>query len=203
MFGFAGHRPGARRRELHAIEFGMTAFTPEDVDTAEPILDDHPYGSLVFIANTRQRVLRDEGISYQSAFTLGVLGTDIPKNVQSFVHEALGQDVPQGWDNQISAGGEPTFRYTLNRQDTLALELFPGHPGHDIKTTFSGSVGYITEVAAGITGRWGIISTPWWSFTPDYAQYINLGAPVVAASRETGRNEFYLWGWFNRAIPNL
>ena len=39
------------RRQTHNIEFGMVAFTPEDIDTSEPIFNDRPYGSLVFVSN--------------------------------------------------------------------------------------------------------------------------------------------------------
>ena len=109
-FGLAAHRPGARQRELHAIEFGLTAFTPEEVDTTEPVFDDHPYGSVVFFGNTRQNVLLEEGTNYQSSFALGLLGTRIPQTIQDFIHDAAGQGRAQGWDNQISDGGEPTFK---------------------------------------------------------------------------------------------
>ena len=70
------------RQQLHSIQFGLTAFTPEDTDLASPIFDDRPYASLVFLANNQQTVLLEEGASVQTTFALGLLGTRIPQAVQ-------------------------------------------------------------------------------------------------------------------------
>ncbi len=127
------------------------------------------------MVSTRQRVLPEEGVNYQFSFTLGVLGTDVAQETQDFIHEALDEQVPRGWDNQISEGGEPTFRYALARHKTLAVESSPDGAGFDVRSAVSASFGYVAEVTAGITARRGIIPPPWWSFTPDYTEYINLG----------------------------
>lgn len=187
--------PGAvdRQVQLHAIEFGLTLFTPDDISRKDPIFDDHPYGSLMFLSNTRQRILPSQGTSYESLFTLGVLGAGIGGATQKYIHDALGQDVPQGWDNQISDGGELTFKYTLVRQDRLASKSNSGNTHYELSSALSGSVGYVTEISADISGRWGRISTPWWSFTPDYSEYINLGSPVARDRRGSERKEFYVW----------
>src|SRR5690606_35369266 len=39
---------------LHAYEVGMVVFTPDNIRTKEPLFDDRPYASLVYISNTRQ-----------------------------------------------------------------------------------------------------------------------------------------------------
>ena len=56
-----------------------------------------------------------------------------------------------------------------------------------------GSIGFSTDVNAGLSWRWGRINTPWWSFNPHQAEYINLGSPVVAKTKDDAHNEFYLW----------
>ncbi len=40
---------------------------------------------------------------------------------------------------------------------------------------------------------WGRISTPWWSFNPHQAEYVNLGSPVVERTNQDSRKEFYFW----------
>ncbi len=106
--------------KLHCIEFGLASFTPRDINDPEPIYDDHPYASLVFAANTRQSIIPSREISCQSALTIGVLGTRLAEFFQSGIHRSLGQSTPKGWSHQISDGGEPTAKYTVSLQTTLA-----------------------------------------------------------------------------------
>jgi hypothetical protein len=39
-----------------------------------------------------------------------------------------------------------------------------------------------------------LINTPWWSFTPERADYVNQPAPVIGTSVGEGQREFYIWG---------
>ena len=48
-------------------------------------------------------------------------------------------------------------------------------------------------MAAGVSWRWGRINTPWWSYNPHQAEYINLGAPTASSSGLGGKREFYVW----------
>lgn len=179
----------------HSIEFGATSFTPEDVEVEEPIFDDHPYAGLIFVSNTQQTVLLEERVSYQSSFALGLLGTDVPKGTQNVFHEALDSQKPQGWDNQISDGGEPTFLYILNRQQSHWLDDDRQGIDFDVRSTFGGSVGYTTQLMAGINWRLGRIRTPWWGFNPDFGEYINLGTPVARDRKAAASpRELFVWG---------
>ena len=95
------------------------------------------------------------------------------------MHEVVGSEQPAGYDHQISAGGEPTARYTLARQ-----QLVVANPSGtlDVKTTVQGSVGYLTETSAAISMRVGRFDTPWWSFAPELTDYIAAPVPVEARS---------------------
>ena len=193
--GFASLSRRGPRSVRHSFEVGVTVFTPADVEASAPIRDDHPYAGLVFVSNTRQSVLLDERISYQSTFALGVLGTDIPRGIQNVFHEALDSQKPQGWDNQVSDGGEPTFNYVVSRQQPHWID--DDHRGldFDIRSIIGASIGYTTQVGAGINWRLGRIRTPWWGFNPDYSEYINLGTPVASKSASRGDSrELFLWG---------
>lgn len=107
--GWASLYRGARHEVAHSWELGMTAFTPDDVDSRAPIPDDHPYAGLVFVGNTRDVRLHERRVNYLSSFSLGLLGTGIPERVQDGFHELADDDKARGWENQISDGGEPTF----------------------------------------------------------------------------------------------
>ena len=116
----------------HSIEFGFTLFTPSDITIAEPIFNDHPYASLFFVANAAQHVVPEKKLSYQSVLTFGFLGLGLADSVQSGIHSVIGSDEPEGWDNQISDGGEPTARYSFSVAKTL---IEGGGPG--LTTQFS------------------------------------------------------------------
>ena len=183
--------------QRHSFEFGITLFTPSDISVSEPLPDDHPYASLFFIANTEQTVMPEDDVAYQSTLTVGILGLDIAEDIQKGLHDIFGAEEPKGWDNQISAGGEPTAKYTVSRQKTLSLHSRPGGIGHELKTSMEGNIGFSTDVNAGLSWRGGWINTPWWSFNPHQAEYINLGSPVAEKIKRDARKEFYLWAGAN------
>lgn len=183
--------PEARRR--HSMEFGLSAFTPRTLTDPAPILDDHPYACLAFLNNAEQAVLAQPGIVYQTSFALGLLGTSLCESVQKSLHDVIGDDKPRGWDHQISDGGEPTFRWSLSREQLLIRGADSG-TRQELAGILETALGYTTHVGAGLSWRWGRIRSPWWSFTPRNAEYINLGSP--AARTDTAANEpgeFYVW----------
>lgn len=188
--GWDGLYRDAAHDTAHAWEIGTAAFTPDDTDTPEPLLDDYPYAGLVFVSNTRDARLRERRVRYLSSFTLGLLGTGVPETIQDAFHELADDDEARGWDNQISDGGEPTAMWKIQRQQTHWLDQSSGGIDYDIKSVVGGSIGYITQASAGVHWRLGSFDTPWWSFNPDYTEYISVDRP---ASRPGG-SELFLWG---------
>jgi len=188
--GWLDQRFGLDRRvsdgiESSKIEYGLFGFTPEDITLAEPGQDDRPYASLVYVSSTRERYQPAGQVSWQSTFTLGVMGLSIVGDIQDWVHSSIGGDRPQGWHNQISEGGEPTARYSVARQELM----YKSDSGLEIKTTLQGSVGYITEASWSLSLRAGKIHTPWVSFNPELTSY---GEKSVQG--DVGRvAEHYFW----------
>ncbi len=171
----------------HARQLGMVVFTPRDVLNREAIQNDRPYASLLFTTNARVRVEPDNRTAWSSSVTVGALGLAVTESIHDAVHSIVGSETPQGYDHQISAGGEPTARYTLARH-----YLVVANPAAnvDVKATVQGSVGYLTETSAAVTLRFGRFDTPWWSFAPELTDYI--GAPVPVDARRS-RPEMYLF----------
>jgi hypothetical protein len=171
----------------HARQIGLMVFTPRDVLTSEPVRDDRPYASLLFSTNSRVRVDPGDRTAWTSSLTVGVLGLPLTERVHSAVHELVGSESPRGYDHQISAGGEPTARYTLARHYLLVA-----HPTSrlDVKGTVQGSVGFLTETSAALTMRFGRIETPWWSFAPELTDYIAAPLPVDV---RRARAEMYMY----------
>ncbi len=183
--------------QLHNMEFGLTAFTPDDIETSEPIEDDHPYASLLFMVNTQQTVIPQHNASYESRLTIGILGLRLAEWLQTEFHEAMGQQEPNGWRHQISDGGEPTAKYAVSGQWTLARNYNLKGFGYELKSSAEASAGYLTGLNVGISGRLGKINTPWWSFNPHQAEYIHLGTPIVTPTNKSQSKEIYLFGGVN------
>ena len=107
---------------LRAMQLGLIAFTPEDLqnDLADP--NDRPYASLLFVSNSRTYVVDHAGPVYDTSVAFGILGLDAAKGCSEPCIEATGSKRSRaGWDHQISDGGEPTFRVTMARQALLAV----------------------------------------------------------------------------------
>jgi hypothetical protein len=171
----------------HARQIGLMVFTPRDVLSETPVQNDRPYASLLFSTNARVRVEADSRTAWSSSFTVGVLGLSTTERVHSAIHEIVGSESPQGYDHQISAGGEPTARYTLARHYLVVADP----TDHlDVKATVQASVGFLTETSAALTMRFGQFNTPWWSFAPELTDYI--AAPVPTDARSS-RAEVYMF----------
>jgi hypothetical protein len=173
----------------HARQIGLIAFTPTDIVTAEAQQADRPYASLLFASNGRVRIDADDRGAWSSSLTVGVMGLHVSQDLHDAVHKAVGSEAPQGYDHQISSGGEPTARYMLARHDLV----YADPTGRiDVKTTVSGSVGYLTQTSAAVSLRVGRFDTPWWSFTPELADYI--AAPTPTESLGMQREIYFFAG---------
>lgn len=179
--------------EWHALQLSVLAFTPSEIDEPAPIAGDRPYASIVYLANSRTTVPAGGDTAWQSSFALGMLGLDIAKATQRSLHAAIAADEPSGWNHQISEGGEPTARYTLARLG-LRHAGSAGGTQFELKDSVGVSAGYLTEVNAALTLRWGSIHSPWWSFVPERAEYMTEPAPVLGGPARPGApREFYAW----------
>ncbi len=177
----------------HSFEFGATLFTPRDISTSDPIPGDHPYASLWFISSAKQFLLVEQNVTYQTQLTLGLLGTNLSGEIQKALHRAIGNQTPEGWKNQISNSGEPTFLYSVTRRHALQSSLVQGGNRIDFNSSLEANFGYVTDVGLGVGWRYGRIQTPWWNFNVHQSEYINLGAPTLHGNQSGPRDEFFLW----------
>jgi hypothetical protein len=173
----------------HAQQLGLLAFTPVDIETSRAQHEDRPYASLAFVANGRVQVEPNNQVAWSSTVTVGMLGLSASRDIQNAVHQVVGSPQANGYDHQISAGGEPTARYTLARQQLLVANA---SSTVDIKTTVQGSVGYLTEASVGLSARVGRFSSPWWSAAPEQTDY--LGAPLPVEMSRSAPEVYMLAG---------
>ncbi|MET0987129.1 MAG: lipid A deacylase LpxR family protein [Steroidobacteraceae bacterium] len=176
-----------RAQALFARQVGFIAFTPKDLKTSTAMQDDRPYASLFFASNGRMSVAVDQRSAWFSSLTIGALGLPLAKDLQNGIHSVVGSDQARGYSHQISAGGEPTARYALAYQQLL----FANPDGNlDVKATLQGGVGFLTNASAAVSLRYGLTGSPWWSSTPELADYMSAPVPM---SQHTGRLDIYLF----------
>lgn len=179
----------ATTRTHFARQLGFMAFTPNDIEASDALPSDRPYASLLFVSNGRMRLSADERSAWFSSLTVGVLGLSASEQLQNGIHSVVGSPKAQGYDHQISAGGEPTARYVLAHQHLL----FANPSGTlDVKTTVQGSVGFLTEASAAMSMRYGLFGTAWWSHAPELTDY--MAAPVPSGRSSVRPDIYFLAG---------
>lgn len=169
-----------------ATQMGILAMTPQSLRSPAPLYNDRPFANLLFVTSSEIRLLDGGARARFSSFTFGMIGVHAAAALHRGVHRAIGNEIPEGWDHQISAGGEPTLRYVEAQQWLLS-----GAEGRDsdmpeIKLTASGSAGFITEGGVALSARWGRIQSPWWSFSPELGDYTS--APVAPVEQFSSHN---------------
>lgn len=172
--------------EQQATQVGIVAMTPQSLRSAAPLYNDRPYANLLFVTSSEIRVLDGGERARFSSFTFGMLGLHLAETIHRTVHRAIGNELPLGWDHQISAGGEPTARYVEAQQWLLDAPDARHTDMPELKLTLAGSAGFITEGSVALSARWGRIQSPWWSFDPELADYTS--APVAPVARFSSRN---------------
>jgi len=187
LLGFSKLYQSSDFMSFHSQQYGMALFTPDDIESITPIYDDRPYASLFIMSNTEITVVPDKNRAYVSILTIGLLGLDLAEDIQRFLHEITGSDNTNGWQYQVSAGGEPTAMLTYGVQENLYSSN-----RQQLKLEYEGNLGFITDVNAGVNWRWGRINSPWWAFNSYQSKYMKQSMPIFSTDGK-GRNEFYLW----------
>ena len=168
LFPAEFHRIHGGRNSIqsNAFFFGHTAFTPlkgeKGVNLAitEPIFDDRPYASLVFVKARHTSAAPRR--AFVSDLTLGILGLKIGEAGQTFIHKHISNDVrPGGWTHQIADGGEVTAKYRASMRWLVVGDTTPHH--FDFSITADGSAGYYTNGSVGGRARLGWIASPFWA----------------------------------------
>lgn len=103
---------------------GQSIYTPDDLDLAQPIDDDHPYAGWLYLGFG----LESEGLSADRSYRhldtlelqIGIVGPwSGAEQVQTEGHALLDATDPQGWGNQLD--NEPGLNLFYSRQWTGAV----------------------------------------------------------------------------------
>jgi hypothetical protein len=176
-----------KQTQNSAWQTGVIAMTPRELTIAAPLAGERPYASLVYVTRAQLRVDPQRRRARYTSASLGALGLNVAHALQSTLHDAIGGDVPRGWQHQISDGGELTARllhahhWLLEESDTSQLKM-----------TLSASAGYLSETAAAIAWRGGHLGSDWWTHSPELTDY--TPAPMPRSSRNAPAESFFFAG---------
>lgn len=177
----------------HQMHFGFLLFNPEQRQATGPQFDDRPFANLLFVENSQIRAEPSNKHVYQSTLTFGVLGSRIGEAVQDGIHRIGNIRRANGYDYEISDGGEPTARYAASRETLLLSRFSQNGNSFDLKYRVGADIGYITQASGTLAARWGRVSIPWWHFAPIRNNY--LPQPIIHNKpHQSAGNDFYVWG---------
>jgi len=157
---------------------------------------------------------------YRSAvrteFAVGALGLGVAEFVQTEIHQIYraiansDQPVdPLGWDNQISQGGEPTLllRASYEQRFSVIFRCIEQQAGDCERSVqpydkkyfeatwlLDGSVGYYTNIAAGVRMRLGIFQSEFWDFDSSQTNIISQGVDTPGNAQGKRGVEFFIFG---------
>ena len=143
-----------KQRRLH---MGVKVYTPDDLSNPDPIYDDRPYASLIYLSNKISTIAAHQRSGLTTELTLGILGLDIAEEVQTFTHKVQREisdsdtpEEPRGWEHQISDGGELTVKYGVGYKHILTDTSWS-----DLSYSVTGNLGYETNLGFGLLWRIG------------------------------------------------
>ncbi|USI28548.1 lipid A-modifier LpxR family protein [Alteromonas macleodii] len=138
-----------------------TAFTPEDLSQFGVIEGDRPYSFLLNYGIEQTTVFATENseianYAEKTELSIGIWGLQVGEAVQTFIHQNIsGSQIPNGWDNQISDGGEPSLFLRREQKWLVKPSVINSRWKWDIATTLDIGLGYQTYVQTGFDIRIG------------------------------------------------
>lgn len=170
------------------FSFDVVAFTPNIISKEEIQYNDRPYSNVLFLSLKRHGVNKVNTEYYSKTFYVGVLGTGVANYFQTGIHRLMGSVEPEGWQNQISDGGEPTILYTRKKMNLFSVnsELFQMYHGYTY------NLFYITGITYNLGFRFGKYNKKNWLY--DMSGFI--GSTSTKTNRKIlgkKKNEFYFY----------
>lgn len=145
----ANDEAGIRR----GFAVGHSIFTPQDISTATPLPDQHPYAGWLYGEYTV--VVEQRNVVDQFTLQTGMVGPSAQGEfVQNNWHKLINGDPANGWDNQIK--NEFGMVLSYDRKMRALLSVGDSSFGADATPSFGWSVGNIhTNARVGVTFRLG------------------------------------------------
>ncbi len=154
-----------------SVFLANTTFTPAYLgNLTDPVSlykrnNDRPFAGLNFVGTSIGLANAKGNALFTLSVNVGVIGLNVSKYVQTTMHEDhwFGNDspIPYGWEDQISAGGEPTI-LIAGKKDWLLLGKADGRGHFQLSLNAELRAGYYTSTGVGLNTRIGLLDTKNW-----------------------------------------
>lgn len=154
-------------RSFHSMVLAGSGFTPDDLTASTPVVEDRPYGSIVVLATRRMFVRNTPNaeLAVTTELGWGVIGLSLAGDLQTWIHKTISAPEPQGWDYEISNGGDPAAYYRINWKRRLSPHTNIGeYKWWDFVWDDEAYVGYYTNIASGPSLRVGRFFSQYYEF---------------------------------------
>ncbi len=163
-----GGRRDTANRPSRIVNFADDAFTPACLHSTtvcsaqgHPIDQDRPYANIIYYSFALSATPGDLQDGYSTELAVGLVGTAIGRDVQTWIHERCCRDkIPQEWHTQIgqSATGVPTLLYKqLRRHQVWRTRDWSGI---DVEARYGFWAGWYTWPTVGLEAktRWASVA---------------------------------------------
>ena len=139
--------------KVYGLTFRHCGFTPSRLDSDAALRGDRPFAGYLFLGQTVISQDPGSGLTLTSELDAGLIGQGAGgKQIQTGLHGALGNFLPQGWDNQIR--NDLVLDYTVRLEKQVAASGWA-----DAAVFADGTLGTLyTNASAGLAVRLGEIS---------------------------------------------
>lgn len=123
-------KAGTEAINTYGIGLSHLMFTPTDLSTPAPLPGNYAYAGALFGRYSLNSSNAIRKYNLQSQIVLGVMGPmSLAEDIQIFIHRAIGDEKPMGWDNQLPNDILINFQLSAEKQMTNAgrgFELMGG-----------------------------------------------------------------------------
>lgn len=145
------------------LKFGLSlehiGYTPDNIKSDEIQYDDRPFAAAIML---KSFVIATDTLAKSrliSSFNAGLMGPGaFGKEMQVAIHEATGNTIPGGWENQIKNDIVLNYEVSYEKQLWRYRNLFSLQPNTTVR------VGTLfTNASVGVNAVFGIINSPFTS----------------------------------------
>lgn len=157
------------------LSLNGTAFTPDELRDKEVNKLDRPYAFLLALSTKDFRLIQSKGKRprfFTTEVSIGMLGLKLGQWVQTNIHKGMNDGntkepyLPEGWHNQISNGGEPTFLISFSTEFLFTSSAFEKNKNrrsyYELKAGYQVMGGWYTGGNVSATARVGLLDPKNW-----------------------------------------
>lgn len=183
---------------LRSLMVANGSFTPAKIQDPLPIYNDRPYGSITYLQMATNYVDNTTGKKTATKLNVGVLGTYVAREAQTFIHNILNIALPEGWKNQISDVWEPTFLFSYTKERLINQSVLNNAATNNLKFELkhgiSTDIGYYTGAHYALSFRTGWFDPRDWGYDNTPLGGSNRVQKLTQKQESSRHSEFYFLG---------